>query len=313
MDQLRIFVSIANYRDPEIVPTLQSLFANAQNPERITAGVLSQVDIQNDLNCVPLQDNRVKQFVIDYRASPGLSWARSFIFQNLLSDEDFILQIDSHSRFAPGWDKIALDNWAACNDPKAYVSHYPPGYTLEDGNAELLFHQQIFKNFDSDDLPKVITKVLQDRDAPTEVQRSPLFAGGCYFAPSHAVRSVPYDPMIYFNGEEITQAVRLYTHGYNGYTPKQSFMWHKYRKPTDNNRRMHWEDHTEFSDQHKLARERIHHLLRIAFSTNPKAVESLNLYNLGDVRSLHDYEAFAGISFRNKYLSERALTGAFNT
>ncbi len=312
MDRPRIFVSIANYRDPEIVPTLRSLFENARYPERIVAGVLSQVDTKEDADCIPYSDPRIRQFVVDYRDSPGLSWARNFIFSHLLSSEEFILQIDSHSRFTPGWDEIALDNWRLCNDPQAYVSHYPPGYTKETGNAALIFHQQIFKSFDNDDLPKVITKVLNDPDAPAQLQRSPLFAGGCYFAPSSAVRTVPYDPLIYFNGEEITQAVRLYTHGFNGFTPKRSFMWHLYRKPADNYRRMHWEDHAGFTEQQKLAKERVQHLLRIKFSSNSVALKDLNKYGLGDVRSLHDYERFAGISLRNKQLSERALQGNFN-
>ena len=32
----KIFVSIASYRDPELLPTLESLLTNAANPENLT-------------------------------------------------------------------------------------------------------------------------------------------------------------------------------------------------------------------------------------------------------------------------------------
>jgi hypothetical protein len=33
------------------------------------------------------------------------------------------------------------------------------------------------------------------------------------------------------------------------------------------------------------------------------------MYDLGDVRSLEQYEAYAGINFKDKYISDRAKTG----
>lgn len=284
----------------------------AQYPERVFVAVLSQVDTKNDLNCIPHSHPRIKQHVMDYRDSPGLSWARSTIFTMYLGDEDFVLQIDSHSRFAQGWDEIALNNWYLCQDTRAYVAHYPPGYTPEKGCKPLDYHQQIFREFDSDGMPVFQTKVLTDKDKPAIVQRNPMFAGGCYFAPSQLVRDVPYDPYLYFNGEEITQAVRLYTHGYNGYTPHQSFMWHYYRKAQDNVRPLHWQDHSDHSARQRTARTRIKHLLNIEYTTDAKALVNLDRYGLGLHRSMHDYEAFAGISFRNQVLTDKARKGEFN-
>ena len=313
MSRPRIFVSIANYRDPEIIPTLQSLFAMAQYPERVFVGVLSQVDTKNDHTCMPYLHPQIRQHTIDYRESPGLSWARSTIFNMYLGDEDYILQIDSHSRFAPGWDELALDNWYLCDDFRGYIAHYPPAYTPDKGCKPLDYHQQVFREFDSDGMPVFQTKVLPNLDKPTTVQRNPMFAGGCYFAPSQLVRDVPYDPMIYFNGEEITQAVRLYTHGYNGYTPQHSFMWHYYRINGVKTRSLHWEDHTDHGQKQKLTRERVKHLLNVSFTTNEKALHRLGEFGLGLHRSLLDYEAFAGISLRNQVLSDKARKGEFNT
>ncbi len=312
MGRPRIFVSIANYRDPEIIPTLQSLFSMAQHPERVFAGVLSQVDVKNDLICIPYQHPQIRQHTVDYRESQGITWARSNIFNMFLGDEDYVLQIDSHSRFAPGWDELVLNAWYMCGDFKAYLAHYPPAYTPDEGCKPLRYHQQIFKQFDSDGLPAAHSKVLENTQKPVQVQKNPMFAGGCYFAPSRLVRDVPYDPYLYFNGEEITQAVRLYTNGYNGYTPHHSFMWHYYRKAQDNVRPLHWQDHSDHSARQRTARTRIKHLLNIEFTTDAKALINLGRYGLGLHRSLHDYEAFAGISFRNQVLTDKALKGEFN-
>lgn len=311
MGRPRIFVSIANYRDPEIIPTLQSLFSMAQHPERVFVGVLSQVDVMNDHVCIPYKHPQIRQHTMDYRESQGITWARSNIFNMFLHEEDYVLQIDSHSRFAPGWDELALDNWYLCGDFQAYLAHYPPAYTPETGCQPLRYHQQTFKKFDSDGLPVVHTKVLENTNKPARVQRNPMFAGGCYFAPSRLVRQVPYDPYLYFNGEEITQAVRLFTHGFNGYTPHHSFMWHYYRKAGDNVRRLHWEDHSDHASRQKIARDRIKHLLNVSFTNDAKALNRLGEFGLGLNRSLHDYEAFAGISFRNQFISDRAMNGEF--
>ena len=38
----KIFVSIASYRDPELLPTLESLFANAKYPDNLTVCIAWQ-------------------------------------------------------------------------------------------------------------------------------------------------------------------------------------------------------------------------------------------------------------------------------
>ena len=42
--------------------------------------------------------------------------------------------------------------------------------------------------------------------------------------------NVPYDPTLYFLGEEITLAVRAYTHGYDLFHPSETIVWHEYTR-----------------------------------------------------------------------------------
>ena len=53
-----IFISIASYRDNQLPKTIQSLLDNAEYPERITIGVLHQIDYENDVDCIYKGDNK---------------------------------------------------------------------------------------------------------------------------------------------------------------------------------------------------------------------------------------------------------------
>ena len=133
---LRIFISIASYRDPETPATLRDLFAKAAHPERIFAGVLSQAVPGEDDDCMVLPGgipaDNMRGIQAHPRESMGACWARHRILTELRGDEEFVLQIDSHMRFVPGWDDHLLAMWALCNSSRAVLSTYPIPYTPPD-------------------------------------------------------------------------------------------------------------------------------------------------------------------------------------
>ena len=43
-----------------------------------------------------------------YTEAKGLPYARAIINEQLLTDEDFVCQLDSHHRFGEGWDSILI-------------------------------------------------------------------------------------------------------------------------------------------------------------------------------------------------------------
>merc|ERR1712194_404268 len=60
----------------------------------------------------------------------------------------------------------------------------------------------------------------------------PLWGAGISFSRGHRVLRVPYDcclPMI-FDGEEFSMAVRMWTWGYDFYTPRSSIVAHPYHR-----------------------------------------------------------------------------------
>ena len=125
-----IFVQVASYRDPDCQWTIKDLFEKATHPERIWVGICWQFVKDGDKACFleayPYPDH-VRLREVNALASKGACWARSIV-QKLWKGEDFTLQIDSHMRFESDWDEILLSAWYQCNNEKAVVSGYMPGF-----------------------------------------------------------------------------------------------------------------------------------------------------------------------------------------
>jgi hypothetical protein len=123
------------------------------------------------------------------------------------------------------------------------------------------------------------------------------------FAPRRFVRDVPSDPELYFAGEEITLTVRAFTHGYDLFEPSRVIVWHEYPRAY---RRKHWDDHLgdggpAWYERDGASRERIRRLF-----DEP----SFGRFGLGTDRTLEEYEAYAGISFRHRKVQDPMMRQA---
>lgn len=303
-----IFVSIANYRDPETPYTVESLLDNAKYPDNITAGVFNQVNIPSELKYLPSGYKQVKQETVSYTISSGVCWARTWIINNLLKQEDYLLQIDSHSRFIKDWDEALLSQYYDLDDHRALLSVYPNGYTPPDYLAPLCFQRMGLKGFDANGIPEQHV-ILCENERPSKPVLGAFLGAGCLFGPSHVFRDVPYDPHLYFLGEETTYALRLYTKGYNIYHPSQPFMWHYYN--TSNVRPTHWQDNMEWFNLEAKSRSRVKQLLGIENTRNINHLIDLHKYNLGTTRTLADFCLFAGVNFKDRVIRDSCRLGNF--
>ena len=303
-----IFVSIAAYRDPQLPLTVASLFAQAEHPERVFVGVFNQIHLQEDQDCVAPERANVLQHVLDYNEAQGACWARSYVWKTLLAEQDFALQIDSHSRFAPHWDTRLLQMYAEIGDARAVITHYPMGFDTETGEQDPLMYTYFnVQSFRPTQLPEVTSGAVDLQAAPKRCAQTAFVAAGSLFGRAEMFKQVPYDPYIYFHGEEITYATRLWTHGYNLYLPNRPFMWHDYKNL--NKRRLHWQDHKQWTLKDELAQQRCRHLLRIKKADDVRALHQLEQYGLGFERSLDEYQVFAGLNFRRQSLEDKAKSG----
>ena len=97
------------------------------------------------------------------------------------------------------------------------------------------------------------------------------------------------------------------TQGYNLYLPNRPYMWHDYKNL--NKRRLHWQDHKQWTLKDELAQQRCRHLLRIKKADDVRALHQLEQYGLGFERSLDEYQAFSGLNFKRQSLEDKAKSG----
>ncbi len=307
----RIFVAIASYRDPECQWTLKDLFESATHPQRILVGICWQFDPESDQSCFTLPNPRPEQtrvIKVGLNETRGACWAKSQAL-SLRNGEEYVLLIDSHMRFAPGWDVEMIDMLTSIDNPQAFLSTYPAGYEPPNQRrfstprlAPVKFFERIMSQ----------NSVLLEMPRPME---SSLVAGGYLFGFAEMFDQVPYDPHIYFIGEEITHAARYYTHGWDGYTPHKCLIHHYYSRKTATK---HWQDEKEsWSRLNRISYQRVRHILQIERSADPEVLAEIKRYDLGSKRTLASFQAAIGVNFsallidRTRHESVSCIEAAF--
>ena len=103
----KIFVSIACFCDPDVVDTVKDCLDKAGSPGRVEIGVCLQAK-PSDVSYDALNETaRVTVDRIDVTEARGPIYARARC-EALMTDADYFLQIDCHSRFFPGWYEILI-------------------------------------------------------------------------------------------------------------------------------------------------------------------------------------------------------------
>lgn len=310
MKNNKIFVQIASYRDPQLVPTIEDMIAKAKNPENLVFGICWQYD---ESEPVDMFDGN-PQFRISkhhYSESQGLGWARH-ITNTLYDGEEFTLQIDSHHRFVQDWDAIVLEdyNQALQVSEKPIITTYCTPFDPNEESSKwnpvpCLMSQYEFSN---DKLLMSMPWYIRDYETRDKVIRARTISGHFYFAQGKFIEEVPYDPDIYFGGytEETTLSVRAFTNGYDFFSPHRMVMWHEY---TRNYRPKHWDDHGKESQTKKTSGERdifARNKTRQLFGTQDYGID-MGQYGLGTERTLHDYEIYGGFDFKKCLIQDYTL------
>ena len=214
----KIFISVASYQDPLLLETLCSAYENAENKDALVFGVCEQADSGIDIQSINFK-NQIKYELLDPVMAKGPCWARARI-QQLMTDEEYFLQIDSHTIFTKSWDKILLNyhSWLEkCLENNFVITGYPRGFKP---NKELTSFELNTAYKETLGITFREKRIFEDGyysmqksfPANTELPaRGLLIAGGFIFAKKAFVTLIPYDPKFYFHGEELSVALRLYT------------------------------------------------------------------------------------------------------
>ncbi|NDJ56607.1 glycosyltransferase [Enterobacteriaceae bacterium 4M9] len=320
----KIFVSVASYRDTELLPTLENMFSEAEHPQHLHISICWQ----DDLNIQPFinkgmtlvetfshadfvgysfewQGAAIDVIAVNYFNSKGACWARS-LAESRYSQESYFMQIDSHSRFITHWDSVMINTLESLRlqSERPVLSCYPPGYTFnkaEQEERQSYTSRVVFAGFNNDKIPKFKPHIFT-ASAPL---RTCFLAGGYIFADGHFAKNVPNDPEIFFMGEEISMAVRAFTHGYDIWSPHITLLWHYY---TRKDHPKIWGDHSNEAKQKGLVRqawweidktskERIKNVIGLSEDDEVPAQ-----FNLGNKRTIDEYQYRSGIDFKNQYI-----------
>lgn len=303
----RIFVQIASYRDPECQWTLKDLFDKAAHPERVFVGLVWQYAPGQDGHCFVYRPprSRVRTRMIHAGKSRGVCWARART-QALWRGEEFTLQIDSHMRFERHWDRKLIALCRQTGSAKPVLTAYPSGYTppdrLERGYVFSMGARRFKRN-----------GILTMEGRPIRVEKAPalpirgVFCSACFlFAPSNVIAEVPYDPHLYFFGEEISLAVRLWTHGWDLFYPNIPIVYHRWKR---SERPTHFDDHPDWDQLDAVSVSRVQHLLAGDKAADPRVLKDMERYGLGTERTLEEYQRYSGIHFARRTFNLHARRG----
>ncbi|TAN57252.1 MAG: methyltransferase domain-containing protein [Rhodospirillales bacterium] len=307
----RIFVSIASYRDTECQWTVRDLFLKAARPERIAVGICWQVVPEEDKDCFEIISPRPQQtraVTFHVSQSEGVGWARAQAHR-LWRGEEYLLNIDSHMRFVEGWDELLLEQLKSCPAPKPLLTTYPLGYVPPDKLDKPALTLLKAGSFNKEGVLLNKSRSFAIEDGPEHPMPTMLYAAGFAFSSSKVLEEVPYDPLIYFQGEEISMAARLWTHGWDLFAPNKLVLFHAYTKTTE--RKKAWHDNKDWPKLNNLAYARVAHLIGSAVTTKEDVLKDIDRFGLGQARSLEDYQKASGIDFRNRTVSPLAEEGKF--
>jgi hypothetical protein len=313
MQNDKIFVQLASYRDPQLVPTMRDALKQATYPENLIFGVCWQRDDTESLE--EFTDHpQVRYQTFNYNESKGLGWARSKVAE-LWDGEPYTLQLDSHHRFEKGWDDMMIEDYkqALTMSDNPIITTYLSPFDVASAdscrcNLQKLPSLMSQYEFSSDKLLMSMPWYIQDWKERDTVIKARTISGHFYFVDSKFINEVPYDPDIYFGGytEETTMSVRAWTSGYDFFSPYRPYIWHEY---TRQGRPKHWEDHGVKSETDKTSGERdmfARSKTRQLFDQEDNGID-LTGYDLGTARTLREYELFTGIDFKKQRIQDYTL------
>jgi hypothetical protein len=307
----KIFVQIASYRDPELVPTIRDCIAKAKYPNNLTFGICWQRDEKESLEEFA-NNPKFTVLEIPWHESKGLCWARSLI-QPMWKGEKYTLQLDSHHRFLQNWDEELIGMMALTESPKPLIGSYAGMYQPLDNK---LLNNDPYKMV-ADKFTEGGTILFRPHSIPnwqslTKPVRARFVSGHFFFTLGEHCKEYKYDPNIYFAGDEISLSIRSFTLGYDLFHPHRLVVWHEY---TREGRTKHWTDHDEklkksgqteltWWERDAASKRRLRHMLQ----EENNGID-LGIYGLGSVRTHAEYEAYAGIHFKNRKLHPQTTEG----
>ncbi|CAB9505093.1 Glycosyltransferase (GlcNAc) [Seminavis robusta] len=333
-----IFLSVISYRDEHCTNTLEQAYAQAQDPDNLFVGLVQQncykdcrtglqedglyhktdpdpdcyeTFCQTDVGAPHCQAGRVRVLRMEEPESLGPYMAR-YLASKIWYGEEYYIQIDSHMTFAQSWDAISISSLQKAPSNKPVISHYPPSHKFDLKTFERLPASRICGPIFTPNTIRLEGSQIWDIWKLDTPRFAPVLGAGYVVAQSSILKEVPYDPFLpwVFMGEEIILSARLWTAGYDFFSPAQAVLGHIYNRE---HTPKFWESvHRAFTpglynEMQELVGERIKHQLDYPeYSRDMVASSSIltasDQYAMGTTadRTLDDYMKMIGMNTTTK-------------
>lgn len=336
-----IYVSLGTYRDPYCPMTLKSLYSQAEHPERLFVGLLQQNCFESecrtgvlkggkvetmgsDDNCYELfcaspegkrsgacNTGQVRLFNVNESESLGPYMAR-YLGAKFYRGEQYYLQIDSHSEFVDKWDSKLIHMMDTAEAKKPVISGYPPdsSFNWKDSIGFRMCDSEFARAQIEWQIIRLGSSMAFDSKVPETPRYAPFVAAGFFFAWGGFLHEVPFDPLLpwIFMGEEISMSARLWTAGYDIFSPTTNVLNHYYVR---RHYPKFWESVNRFFKKPihnhlvELVLKRVKAMLSYPESTpeliNPNSVlYRLEDWSMGTQRSYSEYMDMVGINVIDK-------------
>lgn len=301
---MKIFVQIASYRDPELVKTLEDILDKAKKPKNLVFAIARQYANEDGFDNLDKwrKDKRFKILDIPYADSKGACWARNKL-QQLYNNEEYTLQLDSHMRFNQDWDVELIKIVKGLQKDgykKPLLTSYACSYEPTNDPAGRVQDpwRMVFDRFAPEGNVFFMPETIDDWKTLKKPIPARFYSAHYAFTIGQFAKEVQHNPEYYFHGEEISIAVRAYTWGYDLFHPHIPIIYHEY---TRKGKVKQWDDDKEWVKRN----DRAHYLNKRLFGVDGVEQEGHDgLYGFGPVRTLRDYEKYAGIHFAKRAVQQ---------
>ena len=303
---MKIFIQIASYRDPQLVPTIKNAIENAKRPKNLVFSIARQFHPEDGFDNLDefRKDKRFRILDIPYEESQGVCWARN-LTQQLYKGEEYTMQIDSHMRFEKNWDdefikmikQLQKDGY-----PKPLLTGYVSSFNPDNDPAERIQEpwRMVFDRFIPEGAVFFLPETLPGWEKMKKPVTARFYSAHFCFTLGQFSKEVQHDPEYYFHGEEISIAARAYTWGYDLFHPHKVLIWHEY---TRKGRTKQWDDDKEWH----IRNNNSHKKNRQLFGMDGEEMIDMGIYGFGPERTLKDYEKYAGINFSKRGVQQYTL------
>jgi len=291
-----IFISIACYRDSQVIPTVENAYKNAKYKDRLFFGVYAQLaenDVVLKFDC---PEKQVRLLVHPHTSARGPVYARYIIYNKLYKNERFYLQIDSHTRFVSDWDEQLVCMLCSLQE-NSVISTYPVGYSLKTDQLIKTDKVNVVKLKKIRNGIPVFYSVQEKLERP---EKNLFWAAGFSFCYGAIFKIVPFDPHLknIFWGEEFLMALRFYTSGIKVYTPDKNIiytLWDREYRPT------FWElrnlDAKKFDSHGLISFLRLCKIAGFYESRigEERVLKDIGLYGIGKKKTVNEFLNASGI------------------